>query len=73
MSLNVKSQRTKNRVFFPPGGTDDSTNLICETLHNVHCECVNIHSFTVLDIKLCLEEDGDLHTDHPLYSFKFKC
>ena len=35
-------------------------------------EFVNNSSCTVLDIKLRMEEDGDLHTDdHHLYSFKF--
>ena len=33
-------------------------------------EYVNISSFAVLDIMFWLEEDGELHTDHPLYSFK---
>ena len=32
---------------------------------------VNITSFAVWDINLWLEEDSDLDTDHPLYSFKF--
>ena len=28
-------------------------------------------SFAEFDIKLRREDNGDLHTDHPLYSFKF--
>ena len=33
-------------------------------------EYVNISSFPVLDIKLWLEEDGNLNTDHPSYLVK---
>ena len=60
ISLNVKSQ-----------GTDDSKNLRCETLYIADYEYINISSFAVLDIKLLLEQDSDLDTDHPLYLFKF--
>ena len=52
-------------------GTDDSKNLKCETLHIGVYEYVNISSFAVLGIKLWPEEDGDLNTNDPLYSFKF--
>ena len=40
-------------------------------LYIANYEYVTISSFAVLSIKLWLEADGDLHTDHPLYSFKF--
>ena len=50
---------------------DDSKNLRRETLHiSVH-ECVNISAFALSDVKLWLEEDGDVNTNHPLYSFRF--
>ena len=52
-------------VFFQ--GTDDFRNLRYETLYKY----VNISSFAVLDMKLWLEEDIDLDTDHLSYSFKF--
>ena len=52
-------------------GTDDSKNLICQTLYIADYEPVNISSFAVLGIKLWLEEDGNLKADQPLYSFKF--
>ena len=52
-------------------GTDDSKNLRCETLYIGDYEYVNIFSFAVLDIKVWLEEDGDLDKNDPLYSFKF--
>ena len=42
-----------------------------ETLIIVDYEYANIFSFAVLDMKLWLEGDDDLHTDHPLYLFKF--
>ena len=45
----------KSRGF--PQGTDDSKNLRCETLCTVGYEYVNISCFSVLDIKLSLEED----------------
>ena len=51
--------------------TDDSNNLRCETLYIADYEYINITSFAVLDIKLWLEKDSDLDTNHPLYSFKF--
>ena len=41
----------------------------CETLYIANYEHVNTTSFATLDIKLWLEEDSDLDTDHPLYSF----
>ena len=52
-------------------GTDDSKNWRCETLYIADHEYINITSFAVLDIKLWLEEDSDLDTDCPLYSFNF--
>ena len=68
--LNVKSQRTKKIEVFSQR-TDDSKNLRCETLYISDYEYVNISSFTVLGIKLWLEEDGDFYRNDPLYSFKF--
>ena len=64
ISLNVKSQRAKKL-------TDNSKHLGYETLYIADYEYLNISSFAVLDIKLWLEEDSNLDTDHPLYSFKF--
>ena len=56
ISLNVKSQGTKNiEVFFQ--------GLCILPITNT--------SFVVLDIKLWLEEDSAFDTDHPLYLFKF--
>ena len=66
ISLSVKSQGAKQSRF-PPQETDDSKNLRCETLYTADHEYINITSFAVLDIKLWLEEDSDLDTDHPLY------
>ena len=40
-------------------------NLKCEILYVCDCEYINIASFAVSDIKLWLEEDSDLDTDHP--------
>ena len=68
--FNGKSQRTKNIEGFSQG-TDDSKNLRCETLYIGNYEYVNISSFTMLSIKLWLEEDGDFSRDDLLYSFKF--
>ena len=70
ISLNVRSQRTKNIEVFSQG-SDDSKSLRCETLRIADYEYVNISSFAVLDIKLWLKEDSNLDTYHPLYSFKF--
>ena len=50
---------------------DDSKNLRRETLHISVYECVNISTFALSDVKLWLEEDGDVNTNHPLYSFRF--
>ena len=49
---------------------DDSKNLRCETLYISDYECINVSTFALSDIKLWLEEDGDLKT-HPLYLFRF--
>ena len=70
ISLSVKSQGTKKIEVFSQG-TDDSKNVGCETLYIADYEYINITSFAVLDIKLWLEEDSDLDTDRPLYSFRF--
>ena len=51
--------------------TNDSKNLRCETLYIGDYGYVNISSFAVLNVKLWLEEDGDLNRSDPLYSFKF--
>ena len=50
---------------------DDSKNLRRETLYISVYECVNISTFALLDVKLWLEEDGNVNTHHPLYSFIF--
>ena len=50
---------------------DDSKNLRRETLYIFVYECVNISTFSLSDVKLWLEEDGDVNTHHPLYSFRF--
>ena len=73
ISLNVKSQGTKKLRFLQKvkGQADDSKNLRCETLYISNYEYVNISTFAKSDIKLWQEEDGDLNTHHPLYSFKF--
>ena len=49
-------------------GTNDSKNLRYETLYIGDNKYVNISSFIVLDIKLRLEENGDLNRNDP---FKF--
>ena len=70
ISLNVKSQGTgKIEVFSQV--TNKFKNLRCETLYIADYRYVNITNFVVLDIKLWLEEDSDLDTDYPSYSFKF--
>ena len=73
VSLNVKSQGTKNSRFLQKvqEQADDSKNLRCETLYISVYECVNISTFALSDVKLWLEEDGDVITNHPLYSFRF--
>ena len=68
--LNVKSQQTKKKLRFFPKGSTTQKNLICGILYIGDYEYVNISSFAVLGIKLCLE-DGDLNGNDPLYSFKF--
>ena len=45
---------------------DDSKNLRCETLYISVYECVNISTFALSDVKLWLEEDGDVNTHHHL-------
>ena len=52
-------------------GTADSIQLRCEILYIGNYEYVNIACFVALDVKLWLEEDGDLNRNDPLYSFKF--
>ena len=69
ISLNLKSQGTKKIEFFSQG-TSDSKSLRCEILYIANYEYVNISSLVVLNIKLWLEEDSDLQTYHPFYSFK---
>ena len=49
--------------------TDDSENLRRETRYISVYECVNISTFALSDVKLWLEDDGDINTHHPLYSF----
>ena len=53
------------------GQADDSKNLSCETLYISDYEYVNISTFALSGIKLWHEEDGDLNTHQPLYSFRF--
>ena len=50
-------------------GSDESKNLSCETLYIANYKFANTSSFAMLDIKLWLEEDSILDTDHPLCSF----
>ena len=70
ISLNLKSHGTKKIEFFSQG-TEDFKKLKCEPQYVGDYEYVNISSFSVLDKELRVEEDGDLHTDHPLSSFRF--
>ena len=65
MFFSVRSQGTKEVELFSQG------TLRCETLYTFDYKYVNIFSSAVLYIKLWLEEDGDLHTNHHLFSFKF--
>ena len=67
--LNVQSQATKNRVFSQR--IDFAKRFRCEILYIADYEYVSISSFAVLDTKLWLKEDANLHTDHPFHSFKF--
>ena len=46
-------------------------NLRRETLYISVYECVNISIFALFDVKLWLEEDGNVNTHHPLYPFIF--
>ena len=71
--LDVKSQETKKSRFLQKvqGRADDSKNLRCGTLYISVYECVNISTFALLDVKLWLEEHGNVNTHHPLYSFIF--
>ena len=70
ISLNVKSQGTEKIDVFSQG-TDDIKKLRYETLYVADYKYVNISSYAVLDIKLWLEPDSNIDTDHFLYSFKF--
>ena len=69
ISLNVKSQGTKKSRFLQTvqEKTDDSKNLRCETMYISVYECVNISTFALSDVKLWLEEDGDVNTHITLY------
>ena len=73
MSLNVKSQGAKKSRFLQKvqEQADDSKNLRSESLYISVYECVNISTFSPSDVKLWLEEDGNINTHHPLYSFRF--
>ena len=53
------------------GQADDSKNLRRETLYISVYECVNISTFAPLNVKLWLEDNGNVKTHHPLYSFIF--
>ena len=72
ISSNVKSQGTKKSRFLlkVQKQADNSKNLRRETLHISVYECVNISTFVLSDVKLWLEEVGDVNTHHPLYSFR---
>ena len=73
ISLNVKSQGTKKSRFLltVQEQADNSKNLRRETLHFSVYEYVNISTFVLANVKLWLEEVGDVNTHHPLYSFRF--
>ena len=72
ISLNVKSQGAKKSKFLQKVQEQaDSKNLRRESLYISVYECVNISTFALSDVKLWLEEDGDINTHHPLYSFRF--
>ena len=49
--------------------TYDSQNLRHKTLVIADYDWVKIASLIVLQIRLLLNEDGNLHTDHLRYSF----
>ena len=70
ISLNVKSQGTEKSGFLQKvqEQADDSKNLRRGTLYISIYECVNISTFALSDVKLWLEEDGNVNTHHPLYS-----
>ena len=59
----------KNSRFSPKGLT--TPKIWGMKLYIADYEYGNISSFPVIDIRLWLEEESDLNTDHPLYSFKF--
>ena len=56
--LGYQIPRDKKIEYFSQG-TNESKPFRCETLYNADYEHVNTSSFAVLDIKLCLEEEGD--------------
>ena len=63
IALNSKYQGTENfELFFQ--GNYDSQNLRNESLVIAGYEYVKISSIVVMDIKLWMKEDLDLHTNH---------
>ena len=68
MSLNIKSQGTKE-LSFSPNWTDDSKTLRSETLHIADYQYKKHFQLAFLDMNLRLEDDDDSHTNHSLYLF----
>ena len=63
IALNFKSQGTEKFEPFSQG-TYDSQTLRYETLVTADYEYVKISRIAVMDIKLWLKEDLDLHRNH---------
>ena len=63
IAYKFKSQETEKFDFFSHT-TYDSQNLRYETLVSVDYNCVKISRIAVVDIKLWMKEDLDLHTNH---------
>ena len=70
LALNFKSQGTEKFELFSQG-TYGSQNLTHQTLVIADYEYVKIFRVNVMDIKLGIKEDLDLHTNHLWSSFKF--
>ena len=66
---NLKGPKTSRFLQKVQEQADDSKNLRRETLYISIYECVNIVTFALSNVKLWLEEDGDVNTHHTLYSF----
>ena len=63
IALNFKSPGTEKLEIFSQG-TYGSQNLRYETLVIAHYKYIKISRIAVMDIKLWMKEDLDLHTDH---------